>query len=94
MVGLEPTTSPLSGECSNQLSYTTTKKFPSSLMACLKGFEPLTVGIEAPCSIQLSYRQIIKEEVLAPTAGLEPTTIRLTAGSSTIELHGNVWSGR
>lgn len=29
VVGLEPTTSPLSGECSNQLSYTTTKKFGS-----------------------------------------------------------------
>src|SRR5262249_58150966 len=34
-------------------------------------------------------RQAVAHRVLAPRAGLEPATLRLTAGCSTIELSGN-----
>ena len=52
-------------------------------MVDVEGFEPSTYELSARRSTGLSYTS------LAPQVGLEPTTLRLTAGCSTIELLGN-----
>ena len=52
-------------------------------MARLMGLEPTTFGETVRRSSQLSYSP------MAPWVGLEPTTNRLTADGSTIELPRN-----
>ena len=54
--GLEPSTSRLSGVCSNQLSYEpVSRKAFFTLVVEINGFEPLTPCLQGRCSSQLSY---------------------------------------
>ena len=51
IIGLEPITFRVSGECSNQLSYIPVFVSPT-------GFEPVTPILKVWCSNQLSYEDI------------------------------------
>lgn len=60
-------------------------RYTSSSLLGRDGLEPSTLEVWAPCSDQLNYLPI-----MAPGAGLEPATYRLTAGRSAIELSWNM----
>ena len=47
------------------------------------GFEPATLWSQTRCATKLRY----SPKKMAPVPGLEPGTIRLTGGRSTIELY-------
>ena len=53
--GLEPSTSRLSGVCSNQLSYEPVFPRLFQRVVEINGFEPLTPCLQGRCSSQLSY---------------------------------------
>ena len=54
-MGFEPTTPGITIRCSNQLSYTHQRCFPSHELVRPAGIEPATAGLEGRCSIRLSY---------------------------------------
>ena len=84
IIGFEPMTSPLSGACSNQLSYIPMWWFCPELNWGTWIFSPLLY--------QLSYRTKIKDiEIifnLASPKGFEPLTVRLEISCSSVELWG------
>ena len=72
--------------------------FLSELSEATIGFEPMNQGVADPCLTTWLCRLIIYDmmkhlkmfhHLLAPRVGLEPTTPRLTAVCSTIELSRN-----
>lgn len=60
MMGLEPTTSGITIQRSNQLNYTHHRKYETLFcrLARPAGLEPATYGLEGRCSIQLSYGRL------------------------------------
>ena len=83
--GLEPLTLRVWTECSSQLSYFAMiiSYYFVVVLVAGAGFEPTTSGLWARRATRLLHPAII---CLALRVGLEPTTYRLTAGCSTIEL--------
>ena len=73
--GLEPTTSDLTSQRYHQLSY--------GALVRVEGFEPSAVWILTP--VRLPFRHTR----MAPMAGVEPATSRLTAARATIAPHRN-----
>lgn len=83
--GIEPSSAGATIRCVNHFATTAIRK----IVAEREGFEP-SRGLTPPNGLANRPLRPLEYLSMAPQAGLEPATYRLTAGRSTIELLRNI----